>query len=194
MMVVGVLPAGHVKSGGQVLAANQPACVRWKIKTVNAALDASLYYVRGIINKHQWSESGVIDVQTRRPISAQDITTLNLLIHFINNASIQDLVGRAEQVRWLFFVALRPYPYDRGFISRRGSIEFILDTRVYYSHDALDVSDPGSGRRVHETLLEAQFANRLGVRCEKANSIQHSCVYLRDRNQQRIGVFEQTIG
>ncbi len=118
---------------------------------------------------------------------------LDTQVAIINAASLKDVQRKKSAITDLFFHSLRHCEYDRGLITRNGVVESILDTRIYSAHDAEDVRDSVTGRRIQETVAEALFALRLGVQPEKAYSEYHSVYYLLDRSQKRLGVFKPSI-
>ncbi len=117
-------------------------------------------------------------------------TFLNQTISIINTPCKEDLEDRKRKVSHLFFHTLSTSDYDRSLIPPKSPLESILDNAVYSSHDQPDEIDPITGQRIHETVTEALFARRLGVKPKKAHSEYHSVYYLLDRSKKRLGIFK----
>lgn len=118
---------------------------------------------------------------------------LNKTISRINSSSLEDLGSRKKEITELFFRTLAGCHYDRSLITPGSSLEFILDDAVYKAHYQQDKVDFITNRKIDETITEALFARRLGVKLEKAHSDYHSVYYLLDRAENRLGVFKPVI-
>lgn len=123
----------------------------------------------------------------------QNSLFLNKTIAVIHDSSPTDLKDRKKEITDLFFRTLPRCNYDRSLIIPGSALESILDEVVYQAHYQLDAVDPITGQRIHETVAEALFARRLGVKLEKAYSEYHSVYYLLDRSKKRLGVFKPPI-
>lgn len=123
----------------------------------------------------------------------QNCIFLNKTITVINAFFRKDLEDRRTEISDLFFRTLPRCYYDRSLISPRSALESVLDEPVYQAHYQLDGVDPITGRRIHETVAEALFARRLGVKLKKAHSEYHSVYYLLDRSKKRLGVFKPPV-
>ena len=101
------------------------------------------------------------------------IFLLNKKISVINASSIKDLEDKRDAITDLFFRTLRLCDYDRSLITSGSFLEKVLDPAVHASHYQSDSVDPLTGKRIDETVKEALFSLRLGVKPERAYSKYH---------------------
>lgn len=121
------------------------------------------------------------------------IDSLNKYVSVISSSSLKSFRDNKDQVHKLFFQTLLPFEYDRSAIRCRSPLESILDQEIYSADDQKDSIDPVTHRNIRRTLLEAVFANRLGVKPENARSSYHVVFYILDRHKNRLGVFKPRI-
>lgn len=107
----------------------------------------------------------------------------------INSYKFKELQIQKEQILDLFYKILPSYPYDRCAITHAGDLEKILDPELADSHDTKEFCAV-SEKKIMETVLEAQFSIKLGIKLEKAPSSYHKVYYVLDRFQNRLGVLK----
>ncbi|MBS3904637.1 MAG: hypothetical protein KGZ39_04870 [Simkania sp.] len=114
-------------------------------------------------------------------------------VKIIASSEIEQLCDETQKIRELFFNILPNYAYNRAEIVRECPLERILDRDVYSSHSAEDIIDPVSEKRIHETLLEADFSLRLGIQPDELKGRFKKTYYILDRDTQPLGIFKPQV-
>lgn len=116
-------------------------------------------------------------------------------IKAINAHSFEVLSSKYDQLTNLFFEKLPSHDYDHSQIAYDGALEQVLDPNVTASHhlEDEDAVDPLSHKKIKETIAEAQFSIRLGIKFEKAESKYHEAYYILDRTKNRLGVYKPAV-
>lgn len=136
------------------------------------------------------------------PDSVDRITEAKVLYAFItenvkaiNAHSFEVLSSKHDQLNELFFETLPSHDYDHSQIAYDGALEQVLDPNVTASHHIgnEDAVDPVSHKKIKETVAEAQFSIRLGIKFEKAESKYHDAYYILDRTKSRLGVYKPAV-
>lgn len=114
-------------------------------------------------------------------------------VRLINAHPFEELSLRKQEIHNLFFKILSLHDYDRSAITFHGDLERILCPEIPFSHQEVDDKiDSISGKKIHQTLLEAHFSIRLGINLEKIPSI-NEAYYVLDRFNERLGVLKPAV-
>lgn len=150
-----------------------------------------------VIQDEEFRLASFMDRICSRVSKPEDVTTLI-------NKRIQDVVDvldsseeikddQIKRIRGVFFEAIYKYNYDRSLIKKEGKLERALDSEVYESHFQQDEVCPVTGLKVKETLLEAIFSIRLGIRSKVVYNpnVSESRIFIEDRNRNILGIFKK---
>lgn len=134
--------------------------------------------------------------------SAERLNEFKVIYEFINenvkaiNAhSFKILSKKQDQLNKLFFETLQSHDYDHGQIAYDGALEQVLAPYVTASHHLGDeeIVDSVSRKKIKETIAEAQFSIRLGIKFENTDSKYHEAYYILDRFKNRLGVYKPAV-